>query len=370
MRVVVAQPPGETNETIRRMLLGMGLECSGEDCVALAELPVRLARGGTDLVLVRAGAEPPAALEAIRQAMPLTSAPILAMGPANDARQVMETVNAGARHYLDEQNLQIALEDALKKLHASGAVKGDVHQVIGVLSANPGAGVTTIATNLAFLWGQQAKGRIALLELGRGVPTIALSLENFEPNFSPADMTREVDRMDTLMLRQGMKVQDGLVHILAYKPETLETSALEPRAVRKMTLLARAAFAVTVLDLGCTLGEEQIEALRLCDQVLLVVRLDVPGLRLARRLRPVLVEKGIPANRIRLVANRYGERGQIAWGKAEQTLGEKFTDYLPDDPGRINKSVDFGRPAALEGSFGYAGRIQKLARAILPQPAR
>ena len=97
MRVVVAQHAGDNSESIRQLLLGMGLECGADDCVGWSELSVRLARGAADLVLVRMSKEPPAALDAIRQALPLTKAPILAVGAASDPRAIMDAMNTGAR---------------------------------------------------------------------------------------------------------------------------------------------------------------------------------------------------------------------------------------------------------------------------------
>ena len=83
-----------------------------------------------------------------------------------------------------------------------------------------------------------------------------------------------------------------------------------------------------MLDLGHALGEEQYEALRLSDQIIAVVRLDVPGLRQTRRLLSALHEQGIPGDRVRLVANRYGQPGQVPWKQAEETLGAPFLEFM------------------------------------------
>jgi len=109
----MAQEQPKPLDQFRQVLLGLGLECGGNDCVTFTELPVRLAQGPVDLLLARVGPEPAPALAAIRQAVTLTSAPVLALGVTTDAQQILQTTRSGARDYLDEGRLQEDLEAAL-----------------------------------------------------------------------------------------------------------------------------------------------------------------------------------------------------------------------------------------------------------------
>ena len=122
---------------------------------------------------------------------------------------------------------------------------------------------------------------------------------------------------------------------------------------------------MSVLDLGHDLGEEHFEALRLCDSVVVVVRLDVPGLKHARRLVQELEQHGVPRARIQLVANRYGQKGQVPWKNAEEAVGLKFAGWISDDPGRVNAALNQGQPVVK--TSGYAGitrRFHKLAEQL------
>src|SRR5439155_20137419 len=144
MRMVVTKENPEPSDQVRRVLLGMGLECGAADCVPFHEIPVRLAQGPVDLVLVRMGAQPDAALSAIRQTATLTGAPILALGPTSDAQRILQTSRFGAREYLDECRLQEDLEAALQKLRQTGSVHNGQGSVVTVVSPAPGSGVTTV----------------------------------------------------------------------------------------------------------------------------------------------------------------------------------------------------------------------------------
>lgn len=364
MRVVVGQDESESTEVIRRALLGLGLECGAADCVPLRDLGVRLAQAPTDLVLVQTGARADEALEAIRQALALTRSPILAVGPTSDARHILRTQECGARAYLDENRLEGELTAQLQRLGAAGEVKYAQGQTVGVVSATPGSGVTTVATNLAFAWAEHHPRQVALIELGREPADLALNLD-LDPEHTITEAAANWQRMDAELLRRSMTAHPGGVQVLAHRPETLTVDRLEPQAVRKAVLLMRTLFTTSVLDLGHLLGDEHFEALRLCDHILIVVRLDIPALRQTRRLLALLGERAIPRERIQLLANRYGQSGQLPWKQAEEAVGAKFLEFIPDDSGRLNQALMQGQPLVRQSpSARIARTFTKLAATL------
>jgi pilus assembly protein CpaE len=361
MRVVVGQEAAGGAEPVRQVLLGLGLECSATDVVPFTDLPVRLSQGPVDLVLLRIGTDRDAAFRAIQQAAGQTGAPVFAFGPVSDVGHVLQASRSGAREYLDESRLGDDLQAALDKLRQNSTVKRSQGLVVAVASATPGSGVSTVAANLAFTWADKNPQKVALLEMGQEAADLALSLD-LQPVHTVADVAENWQRMDATLLRQSMAVHPDGVCVLAQKPETLLAGPIEVPAIRKTIILLRSMFDKAVLDLGHTLTEEHFEAMKLSDRVALVVRLDVPALRHARQLLKQLSRRGIPDDRIRLVANRYGQTGQLSWGKAEEALGSKFTNYLPDDCAKLNKALNSGRPVVRLAPFSsITRRFYKLA---------
>jgi pilus assembly protein CpaE len=361
MRVVVAREQAGNSEALRQLIHGMGLECGAGDCVAHPDLPVRLAQNPTDLVLVRTGGGPVSTANVVKQALPLTKAPVLVFGPAADAGEVLQYMQAGAREYLDESRLQEDLEGALDRLRQGEERQQGTGIVIGVVSATPGSGVTTVATNLAFVHASDHPKQVSLLELGRGAADLALALD-LKPRHTVADVHQDHDRLDARMLRQSMLEHPGGVQILTQKSGALQVDALAPQTVRKSVILLRTVYAVSVLDLGHDLADEQFEALRVCDYVVVVVRLDVPSLKHARRLLQELEAHGVPRDHVRLVANRYGQRGQVGWKSAEEATGAKFAGWITEDVGRVNAALNQGRPLVQHSRYaGITRRFYKLA---------
>jgi pilus assembly protein CpaE len=363
MRVVIAAENASQHEPIRQTVLGMGMECTPDDCVSSTDLPVRLSHGAVNLLLVRADDDVYGAIDTIKSALPLTPAPVLAVGRKREPAEVLQLIQGGAREYLDEGSLQMDLEKAMEKLHLTALARLGHGNVVGVVSATPGSGVTTIASALAFVWANKHKDKVVLAELGREAADLALSLD-LNPRHTILDVAGEknLDRLDATFIKRCLTPHVAGVQVLAYKPETLSGEALDPRAVRKAVLLMKSAFSAAVLDLGHLMGEEHFEAMKLCDSIIVVVRLDVPGLRQSRRFLRLLSDHGLPRERIRLVANRYGQRGQIAWKKAEEALGAKFAEYIPDDSGAVNYALNQGQPLArARRRCGVVRRVGKLA---------
>jgi pilus assembly protein CpaE len=286
------------------------------------------------------------------------------MGPAADAGQILLYLQGGAREFVDESRLQENLEKALDRLSVSSEVRPGQGIVIGVVSATPGGGVTTVATNLAFVQARKHPNQVALIEMGRGAADLALALD-LKPRHTVADVHQDHERLDARLLRQSMLEHPGGVQILTQKSGALTVEPLPPLTVRKSVILLRTIYAVSVLDLGHDLGEEHYEALRLCDSVALVVRLDVPALKHARRLAQELEKRGVPPARIQLVANRYGQKGQVPWKNAEEAVGGKFAGWLTEDPGRVNAALNQGQPVVTASSYsGITRRFYKLAEQL------
>jgi pilus assembly protein CpaE len=366
MRVVIAAENKGQHEPIRQIVLGMGMDCTPDDCVSFADLPVRLSHGAVNLLLMHAGGDVHNAIDTVKSALPMTPAPVLAYGPTRQPAEVLQLIQGGAREYLDETVFQSGLEKAMDKLQLTALAKLGHGTVVGVVSATPGSGVTTVASTLAFLWADKYKDRVVLAELGREAADLALSLD-LNPRHTVVDVAGEknLDRLDATFIKRCLTSHAGGVQVLAYKPETLNGEALDPRAVRKTVLLFKASFAAAVLDLGHLMGEEHFEAMRVCDNIIVVVRLDVPGLRQARRFLRLLSEHGLPKERIRVVANRYGQRNQLAWKRAEEALGAKFSEYVPEDSAAVNYALNQGKPLAqARRRCGVVRRIGKLAATL------
>jgi pilus assembly protein CpaE len=203
--------------------------------------------------------------------------------------------------------------------------------------------VTTVSSGIAFALAAAHPGEVALAELGIGVPELALDLD-LQPQHTVADLVRDWDRMDATIIRQAMVQHSAGVQVLAHSPDACEPLSIPPAAMQQTVLLLRHLYSYSVLDLGHALNDATSAALRLADKVVVVVRLDVPSLRLAHQFRRQLLERGIPESKVVAVANRYGQRHQVPASQVETALGAKVDFWVPDDPGTLNHALNHGKP--------------------------
>ncbi len=364
MRVVVTSNSAGRRDQVRPLVLGAGLDCTAEDCVGFDDLPARLAQAPAGLVLVVLDPDRATTNRAIQYAAGHAGAPVLAVGSAAESQPILEALDSGARKFIDVTRFRDELPAYLDRLGQEGAVEVLHGRSIAVLAAMPGSGVTTIASGLAFLLAEKYIDRVALAEIGPGVPELALDLD-LEPTHNVADLTSDWERMDRTMLRQALVHHPAGVHVLAHAPETLKAEPLARQAMRHTVVLLRNSFDFSVLDLGHTLDDAAAEALAISEKIVLVVRLDVPSLRLSRELIQRLEHRDLAREKLVLVANRYGQSRQIDWKRAEQALGMPIRVWIPDDSGALNRALNEGLPLTKAARrAAVTRRIDQLAREL------
>jgi pilus assembly protein CpaE len=344
MRAVLCGDPSPGRDELRQVVLNTGLECGSEDCVAFGKLLPRLVLGNFDVVLVDVGANPKAGLEAINAASRKAAVPVLAIGAGDDANVVLQALKSGARHFLDRSKPRDELIVAMEKLHRVDKVSYRRGKTIAVTAAVPGAGVTTVSSGLAFALAEKHPRLVALAELGTDVPELALNLD-LQPTHTLSQVMRDWDRIDGSTLRQAMFDHPAGVQILVDPPGEPHPVAIESAPCKQLIALFKSLYDYTVVDLGHgAIGPAAHQVLAMAEAVVIVIRLDVPSLRLTKMYLAKLEQLGVTEEAIFLVANRYGQRRQLPWRKAEETLGLPVRDWLPDDPGTLNSALNHGSP--------------------------
>jgi pilus assembly protein CpaE len=120
-----------------------------------------------------------------------------------------------------------------------------------------------------------------------------------------------------------------------------------------------------VADLDDCFHEEQVEALRQADLVLLVLRLDFTSLRSAKRILDQFGQLGIDPEQVRLIVNRHGQPEELPIATAERALGRKIAHYVPDEPKTMNRANNIGTSAVLEAPRARVSKeIAQLAASV------
>jgi pilus assembly protein CpaE len=332
---------------IRELVLREGHDCPAALVHSINLVGNRLAVDKPDLLVLVLSPNVERVLTVLKDVRGQTTARILAVGPAQDPKVILQALRDGADQYLDEADLDQELQNALARLRPEPGVQAEAGKLIAVLGPNGGCGSSTVAANLAVLLAKQYK-TCALFDLKLEACDLEAFL-NVKPNHTLADLCTYSARMDRTMLERSLVRHSSGVCLLA-PPRTLaDVSVVKPEGVRQALVLARSLFPFVIADLDHSYREEQNLTLGMAEVVLLVMRLDFASLRTMKRTIEHLQERlQIPRNRLRLVVNRHGQPNELAAAKAEEILGLKISHYLPEDAKAVNAALNVGVPVVLE----------------------
>lgn len=371
MRTFVASSNSELGHTIWEALLRAGHDGQVSGLTPKDAVVGRVAQQRPDLVAVAVSVETETALELLRDLRPAMAGRLLAVGPAGDPRLRLESLRAGADHYLDDALLEQELDVLLSRPQATRAAappppdaKGEV---ISLLAPSGGCGASTLAVNLAALLAREHKS-CALFDLRLGGGDLA-ALMDLKPTHTLADLCKSSARMDRTMFEGSLVRHDSGVHLLSPPRSFADIALVSTQGVRQALTLAREMFPYVVVDLDDSFHPEQTQTLHQSDRILLVLRLDFTSLRNTRRSLDHLEQLGISRERVRVVVNRYGQPEELPASKVEQALGVKVFHYVPDDPKSINRANNNGTPAVIEtASSKFSKSLAQLAASVNGKP--
>ncbi|MCO6458917.1 MAG: hypothetical protein J5I93_26725 [Pirellulaceae bacterium] len=373
---LVAGDDQRTAQRIRHLLIRSGLECPEPNVVGLDLAVDRASRFPPELAVVALAGDPRSGLATISELEKISQAFLIALGPASDPQLILRALQGGADVYLDESRLDTELAEAVVRFKNRQIKRREVQQsghVTVVLGSSGGSGTSLVAINLAAGLARQ-HGRVCLVDLCLTTGDLA-SLLDVHPTYTLADLCENVGRLDSTMFAQFLVPHEAAIHLLAAPRNPHESRLVTAKGVGQALVHARRQFPQTIVDLDNSVGREQLEALRQATSILLLVRLDYTSIRNTRLTLENLKEAGVGLARVRLVVNRFGQSHQVRISEAEKALGMKVSHVLPDDPARINRSVNNGVPVVLQHPGArISRRLVQLAGALAtsqpdPNPA-
>ncbi|MGH2692010.1 MAG: AAA family ATPase [Actinomycetota bacterium] len=238
--------------------------------------------------------------------------------------------------------------------------------VVAVLGARGGAGTTFLATNLAAAFARGG-ARTALADLdplyGDVAPALGIPPEAAHPSVTElATVSRE---LTTEHLDRVMHPHPSGFRVLLAPPQPPREPRLDPGTVGGVVVALRSRFAAVVLHLPRLVDEAVRAAVELADEVLVVVTLDVLGIRAAKRLLDHLRSFGLGRS-LRLVVNKAG-RGELVPEDAELVLEAPLACVIGAER-RVPRAQNRGE--LLVGRRGrLSRRISRLAGRLLDRSA-
>src|SRR5215831_3367510 len=193
------------------------------------------------------------------------------------ASTIMGSIRAGAHEFLqlpiDNSELQTVLDRISQRRPKTDATHTD-RRIIAVFSGKGGAGVSFLAINLAAT--MNVPSLLVDLNLQNGD---AASFLGIEPRYSMSDLVTNLSRLDDSFLNSLITSHSTNLALLAAPFETHEAEEIQPEHVTEILHLVSQRYARVILDLPHTFDPVTVAALYMADDIVLVMGLDIPGIR-------------------------------------------------------------------------------------------
>jgi pilus assembly protein CpaE len=321
-------------------------------CRDLQELERELQSGpAKQLVLVDVDPQPQsmlARLESIIQRHPEPRYAVICS--ELDNRLVLEAMQIGVRNCLLKVSLASDLLPVLRRLLDGVAGQGGRAggRIVAVMTASGGAGGTTVAINLADEL-RQSSGRASLLidlDLDYGAMAAYLGLN---PEYGVADLLNTRGTIDAQLVRSTALAHLDDLHVLT-SPAGLDHARQGVTSFDKLEALlgvCREAYPFTVIDVPRAPRDVAARVASASDLTLIVFQLSVIAVRSTRGLIRALTDRGVPAERILPVANRWVKRTKmLSLADAREALGGSDPFPIGNDFESVMRSINYGQPLA------------------------
>jgi pilus assembly protein CpaE len=131
--------------------------------------------------------------------------------------------------------------------------------------------------------------------------------------------------------------------------DDLSTGRLSPDCVEATLKLLQVSFDYVIIDCGHVLDLTTKKALELATWIMVASSLMVPVVHRTKRILELLRGSGFPANKIRLVINRYLSAEEDVLKETEEILKQKAYWCIPNDYPSSSQSVNSGK-SIIEGA--------------------
>ena len=366
MRVMIIGDNDTVIAQIQAAVVRSGFECRNTDVVQYDQAHDCTSAVRRDFTVLLMSSEQRRSLEVLQEIRNTVQSLIVAVGPANDPKYILQSLRNGADAYIDENQIDQELDGAMASLKSKRSPQNDGGKVIGVLSSSGGSGSSTVAANLATTL-SQGHGRAALFDLRFTAGDQSLLLD-LKPTHSFSDLCRNCTRLDQSMFKQCLTDHRSGVSLLAAPTEDADSRSVSSQGVRKAVTMARVSFPFLVMDLDRSFAVEQMAAIVQCDVLLLTLQLKITSVHNAGLVLNRLDEMGVHGPHVKLVVNQYGQPKELPMRNAEKVLGMRVFHSIPNDPANVNLSINKGVPLVLERPRSKVARSYRDLAGRMQQP--
>lgn len=258
---------------------------------------------------------------------------------------------------------------------AAGPSSGDITeaQITTLLPAVGGAGVTTLAIQMALLLlahGSRGQSSTCLVDLDFQHGACADYLD-LEPRLDLTEIEPRPERLDKQLLEVMLSRHSSGLAVIAAPNRPAEMRSFDPMVVTRLLDLVSSNFEYVVIDMPRTWFSWTDNVLLGSNRVYVVSEMTVPSLRQAKQLIAAIRERLGDEPKPQVIVNRFEQRlfgTGLTRADIRQALGEDFVCAVPNHYRIVREAIDRGVPLdVVKPGNKITAELKKL---IIPQTAK
>ena len=357
---------GESNDELRDALANSGRTHLLADCHSLEQMLADVTRLRPSAAIITVGPDNPEKEFALIKQLAAVSPDTAIICAAREASPalILGSMRSGAREFIQLPIIADEFRgviDRVVELRADEESSSKSHgRIVAVFSGKGGAGVSFFGTNLA---------------MAIGVPTLLVDLNlqagdaasflGLDTKYSLADFVHNRARLDDALMTSLVTPHSPNLGVLAAPLEAHEAEDIQPKDVSEILYLLRQRYECIVLDLPHTFDPVTVAALDLADDILVVLTLDIPGIRATKRALKVFERLDYGRDKVHVVVNRWSKQIDVQLQKVEAHLGEQLIGFVPNDYRKVMDSINLGRPLVqADPSSKITAEIKRIAALV------
>lgn len=237
-----------------------------------------------------------------------------------------------------------------------------------IFSTKGGVGKTFIALNTAVALAQKKK-KVLLLDFDIQAGADLARMINLRPTRSIVDVCLDPEAMDNpkAIERQALKHSSG-VDFFPCVSQIDEGVKIDQDKVRLFLRNCAKTYEYIIIDGGKVFNQTLITVLDQANLILLVTTPDVLSVYQTRACLKVLSALHFPTQLVKIVLNRSGSRGGVAWQEVRAALTNDIIVQIPSDGKAVGLALNRGEPCVTDSPDSSASEgIEQLVKELLKE---
>ena len=391
IRVLIVDDIPDTRENLRKLLaFEPDIEVVGGDGAGTGREAVELAtQFKPDVVLMDINMPDMDGITATKAiSTAVRSAAVVIMSVQSEPGYLRQAMLAGARDFLTkpisseelyttirrvyDRNEPVRQQEAqmtsMRKTAATEAksaiispMTGEGH-IIVVYSPQAGAGVTTLATNVASALMRQDT-RVLLVDCNLQFGDVDAFL-NLQSTSNIANLTKAVNDIDQEMIDSVLVTHGSGLKVLVAPSHPEEAYDLAPDAVKDVVSLLSNGFDFVIVDMPTQYDDLTLKLFEIAERIVLVANPTIPAIRNMRKMLDIFDGLTEPENLInkvlfvlnRVVSEKERGRGTVPTPSIESHLKQEVIATIPLDERAVLTAVNQGVPLVAKLKSRSPGR--------------